>query len=719
MIGSTRVAVATAVLLFGITTAIASAPPGRASEAPCEPRSDPLHFTVTVDPPQPQAGDEVSIIVGLSEVDGLLLGHALVDLHDASPVFDDPPAFRQDGLLQGPVVFTVHAGVGGTAELTVTVNYETECACPPPCFYRRTVVSEPFTITVAGPTATPTVECTPPSCAGDEVFSCPEACPGGCGTICATRTPTACPTPACAGEEVLACPGVCPGGCGLICAVRTQTPIPATSPAAQPSTPMVAITLTPTQTPTLTPTSNRPRPVARGRANPNPARSGETVTLDGSESTGAIRSAEWVQSCGGPKVELASSDGLYATFVVPPVSQETTLTFTLTLTSYGSTSGDRTEVDVTVLPPATVTPAPRPKRFAFVASSDFCSVWGIDLATNTVYATIRVGAGPNAVAIAPDGQSAYVANGSGTVSVIDTATSTVSTTIAVDSPSGIAVAPDGKQVYVTSSGSSSVSVIDTSTQAVVDVIALLPRTADPLQIAFTPSGEFAYVTTPGFPEAQSVSVINTATNALVTIIPFPQGAFPEGISVTADGRFALVTNSVDDSLSVIDTTTNTITTTVPVGHSPVSVAVSPNGAFAYVANLISDTMSVVDIPAHEVSATVPVASPAGVAIAPDGRYAYVSNLGLDTVSVVDTQTHAMVTAIPVGNMPRGIAIGPGCAGDCNASGDVTIDELILMVSIALGNADVSACPIADADDSGTISVDRIVAAVNSALAGCP
>jgi hypothetical protein len=35
-------------------------------------------------------------------------------------------------------------------------------------------------------------------------------------------------------------------------------------------------------------------------------------------------------------------------------------------------------------------------------------------------------------------------------------------------------------------------------------------------------------------------------------------------------------------------------------------------------------------------------------------------------------------------------------------GDVTLDELIRMVTIALGSADVSACPIADADGSGTI-----------------
>jgi hypothetical protein len=45
------------------------------------------------------------------------------------------------------------------------------------------------------PTPTPTatagcmVMCTPPACGPDEVYYCPEICPCGCGTECATRTP--------------------------------------------------------------------------------------------------------------------------------------------------------------------------------------------------------------------------------------------------------------------------------------------------------------------------------------------------------------------------------------------------------------------------------------------------------------------------------------------------------------------------------------------------
>ena len=42
-----------------------------------------------------------------------------------------------------------------------------------------------------------------------------------------------------------------------------------------------------------------------------------------------------------------------------------------------------------------------------------------------------------------------------------------------------------------------------------------------------------------------------------------------------------MTNSGDNTVSVIDTSTNTVTATVPVGLSPTVVAVTADGAFVY------------------------------------------------------------------------------------------------------------------------------------------
>ena len=41
------------------------------------------------------------------------------------------------------------------------------------------------------------------------------------------------------------------------------------------------------------------------------------------------------------------------------------------------------------------------------------------------------------------------------------------------------------------------------------------------------------------------------------------------------------------------------------------------------------------------------------------------------------------------------------------------------VNVALGNADYSTCPNADADRSGEVLINDLIAAVSAALSGCP
>ena len=46
--------------------------------------------------------------------------------------------------------------------------------------------------------------------------------------------------------------------------------------------------------------------------------------------------------------------------------------------------------------------------------------------------------------------------------------------------------------------------------------------------------------------------------------------------------FAYVTNGVSNNVSVIDTSTNTVLTSIPVGSYPLGVAITPDGTRAYV-----------------------------------------------------------------------------------------------------------------------------------------
>jgi hypothetical protein len=60
----------------------------------------------------------------------------------------------------------------------------------------------------------------------------------------------------------------------------------------------------------------------------------------------------------------------------------------------------------------------------------------------------------------------------------------------------------------------------------------------------------------------------------------------------------------------------------------------------------------------------------------------------------------------------------GCVGDCGGDGAVTVNELLVMVNVALGTADVSQCAAGDTNGDGTITINEILTAVNNALGSC-
>lgn len=82
--------------------------------------------------------------------------------------------------------------------------------------------------------------------------------------------------------------------------------------------------------------------------------------------------------------------------------------------------------------------------------------------------------------------------------------------------------------------------------------------------------------------------------------------------------------------------------------------------------------------------------------------------------------HEVGLALPaLADMGWELAGGPGCSGDCDGDGALSINELILAVRIALGEEDASACGSIDANGDGAVAIDELIAAVSRALGGCP
>jgi YVTN family beta-propeller protein len=284
------------------------------------------------------------------------------------------------------------------------------------------------------------------------------------------------------------------------------------------------------------------------------------------------------------------------------------------------------------------------------------------IASITIAAIFGVFASP-AVA-----QFAYVSNNNegtggqpGTVSVIYTPSNTVLKTIAVGNrPEGVAVTLFAAYVANESNDLSasvgSVSVIDTSTRTVTDTISV---PANPTGIAAT--SQFVYVS--GF--ANNVSVISTANNSIVATIPIPGGLPADGIgaeplSIAASQSTPRVytANFIDESVSVINTSTQQLIATIPLGDQPQAIAVNPAGTRVYTANL--NTVSVIDTSTNSVIATITNAdsNAQGIAVNPAGTSVYVTNSVLSSASVINTTTNTVTATIPIGGDPQGVSFTP-------------------------------------------------------------
>src|SRR5436190_2951959 len=80
-------------------------------------------------------------------------------------------------------------------------------------------------------------------------------------------------------------------------------------------------------------------------------------------------------------------------------------------------------------------------------------------------------------------------------------------------------------------------------------------------------------------------------------------------------RFAYVANSSSNTVSVVDTVSNTQVATIAVGNRPIVVAISPDRTRVYVTNSNSNTVSVLATANNSVIATIAVgANPNGVAV---------------------------------------------------------------------------------------------------------
>lgn len=170
------------------------------------------------------------------------------------------------------------------------------------------------------------------------------------------------------------------------------------------------------------------------------------------------------------------------------------------------------------------------------------------------------------------------------------------------------------------------------------------------------------------------NVFPVAANTVVATITV--GVTPDGIAITPDSRFAYVANNNNysipgqDSVSVLDLTTNLLATTIydPSFKGPFTITINPSGTLAYVTNSDSSTISIIDIATNKVIGVIGgFDGPSGMAITPNGLFGYVNNYGATpgvgsgngtTVSIVNLATNTIIGTLTVGLAPAALAMSP-------------------------------------------------------------
>jgi YVTN family beta-propeller protein len=287
---------------------------------------------------------------------------------------------------------------------------------------------------------------------------------------------------------------------------------------------------------------------------------------------------------------------------------------------------------------------------AYITNADSNNVSVINIATNTVVATIPIGYGPFGVSVSPDGGRVYIGSaGVNTVGVIETATNTVIATIPSGPSAGIAASQDGRRVYAANFYDQSLSVIDTKKNS---VIATIPGVgAAPLGVAVANAKVYVadWTAAGAVPSPFTVAVVDTATNKVIATIPIASASNFPLLAASPDGRRVYVTNEIGPDVPIIDTATDTVIGALPLQGTN-GAAVSPDGTIVYIAG--GNHVNGIDVATDQIVVSSDyVGGVIGISVTPDGRRVYAASPGANVVFAIDTTSGKIIATIPVGSNP--------------------------------------------------------------------
>ncbi|PWE39523.1 YncE family protein [Pseudomonas prosekii] len=234
---------------------------------------------------------------------------------------------------------------------------------------------------------------------------------------------------------------------------------------------------------------------------------------------------------------------------------------------------------------------PKDNKRVFVSMPLAGEVAVIDSEQFKLLDSVAAGSNPVRLALQPDERLLWVGNNAKSaeesgVSVIDSRSLKTLKHIATGAGHHeIAFSKDSRHAFVTNRDDGTLSIIDIAS---LTISQQLKTGSHPLSVAYSALSQAVYVADG---KDGSVTVVDTNSLTVRRVIKLSQGLGPMGFS--ADGRFGVVLNTLENRAEVIDAANNALIHSIDVSAEPYQVVFTK--AYAYVRGLASAKVTMINL----------------------------------------------------------------------------------------------------------------------------
>ncbi len=267
-------------------------------------------------------------------------------------------------------------------------------------------------------------------------------------------------------------------------------------------------------------------------------------------------------------------------------------------------------------------------------------------------AEVKVGTYPHEIVPSLDGRTLYVSNngilwmenpgeGGNTIAIIDRQTRAKLGDIDLGNnhrPHGMAVQPTTGLLVMTTENPHGLVLVDPVAKKVLRRFDV--HGEGPHMVLFDRTGEWAFVSNA---TTNNVAAIRLATGETIVI---PTGKRPQGGVLSPDGRTIFITNSNENTISLIDPAQRKVIGEIKTGDGPNRVTITPDGKTLVYSLSRANAAAFADVATRKELRQIPLGSrPLSLVMSRDGRWAFSGIQDKDLVRVIDVAQRQIVKTI--------------------------------------------------------------------------